>query len=65
MAQQSIHLESALCYRHFLLLTLLSQYWLWVPVIAPIVGAQIGTMFYDVFLYNGEDSIVNRRYVTR
>lgn len=37
-----------------------SQYWLWAGVIAPITGAQIGTIFYDLFLYNGTDSLINR-----
>ena len=37
-----------------------SQYWLWCPVIAPILGAQFGAGFYDIFLYNGDDSIVNK-----
>ena len=29
---------------------LLSQYWLWCPIIAPILGAQVGIGFYDLFL---------------
>jgi len=37
-----------------------SQYWLWCPIIAPILGAQFGTMFYDAFLYNGEDGKFNQ-----
>ena len=40
-----------------------SQYWLWCPVIAPIMGAQFGSLVYDVLLYTGEDSPVNRPYV--
>ena len=28
----------------------LSQYWLWCPIIAPILGAQVGIGFYDLFL---------------
>ncbi|KAF8180115.1 aquaporin-like protein [Pholiota molesta] len=27
-----------------------SQYWLWCPIIGPIVGAQIAAIFYDLFL---------------
>jgi len=27
-----------------------SQYWLWCPIIAPILGAQVGIGFYDLFL---------------
>ncbi|KAJ7777843.1 aquaporin-like protein [Mycena maculata] len=37
-----------------------NQYWLWCPVIAPILGAQAGTIFYDCFLFNGPESRVNR-----
>ena len=29
---------------------LFSQYWLWCPIIAPILGAQVGIGFYDLFL---------------
>jgi aquaglyceroporin related protein len=34
---------------HFFMI-LLSQYWLWCPIIGPIVGAQIAAIFYDLFL---------------
>ena len=36
----------------------LSQYWLWCPIIAPILGAQVGVGFYDLFLKkrDSEDS---------
>ncbi|KAJ3978615.1 putative aquaporin 4 [Lentinula detonsa] len=40
--------------------TFRNQYWLWCPVLAPILGAQAGAMFYDVFLFNGRESIVNK-----
>ncbi len=30
----------------------------------PILGAQVATMFYDVFLFQGSESIVNRRYAS-
>jgi aquaglyceroporin related protein len=36
-----------------------NQYWLWCPVIAPICGALVGTLAYDVFLYTGPDSIMS------
>jgi len=39
--------------------TFRNQYWLWCPVIAPILGAQAGTLFYDVFLFNGPESRIN------
>ncbi|KAJ2917677.1 hypothetical protein MD484_g2734, partial [Candolleomyces efflorescens] len=31
-----------------------NQYWLWCPIIAPIVGAQAGALLYDLFIYTGE-----------
>ncbi|RXW17638.1 hypothetical protein EST38_g8224 [Candolleomyces aberdarensis] len=31
-----------------------NQYWLWCPIIAPIVGAQAGALLYDLFLYTGQ-----------
>lgn len=40
-----------------------SAYFIWCPVLGPIIGAQIGALFYDVFLYNGHDSPVNKTYV--
>jgi len=33
------------------------QYWLWCPIIAPIIGAQLGTAIYDLCIYNGADSL--------
>lgn len=36
------------------------QYWLWCPVIAPICGGIVGVFFYDLFLYLGSESILNR-----
>ncbi|KAJ7928118.1 aquaporin [Mycena leptocephala] len=33
---------------------------LWCPIIAPILGAQAGCMFYDAFLYTGEESPFNK-----
>jgi len=40
--------------------TFRNQYWIWCPVLGPILGAQAGAMFYDVFLFNGKESIVNK-----
>ncbi|KAF7299691.1 hypothetical protein HMN09_00974600 [Mycena chlorophos] len=40
--------------------TFRNQYWLWCPIIAPILGAQAGCLFYDVFLYPGDESPVNK-----
>lgn len=37
-----------------------SQYWLWCPIIGPIMGAMAGVAVYDVFIFEGEESIVNR-----
>jgi aquaglyceroporin related protein len=33
-----------------------SQYWLWCPIIAPFLGAQVGMGIYDLFLFNKEPS---------
>ncbi|KAF6741447.1 aquaporin-like protein [Ephemerocybe angulata] len=30
------------------------QYWIWCPIMAPILGAQTGAFFYDFFLYTGQ-----------
>lgn len=27
-----------------------SQYWLWCPIVAPLAGAQLAAVFYDLFL---------------
>lgn len=35
-------------------------YWLWAPWIAAIVGGCVGGLVYDVFIYTGKDSWVNR-----
>ncbi|KAJ7594245.1 putative aquaporin 4 [Mycena floridula] len=47
--------------------TFRNHYWLWCPVIAPFIGAQIGTIFYDAFLYNGDDNrfMIRRKTVAR
>ncbi|KAF4611157.1 hypothetical protein D9613_006641 [Agrocybe pediades] len=36
------------------------QYWLWSPVFATIMGAQFGTMMFDIFLDTGDQSIVTK-----
>ncbi|KAF8171927.1 aquaporin-like protein [Mycena galopus ATCC 62051] len=40
--------------------TFRNQYWLWCPIIAPILGAQAGSLFYDAFIYTGEESPLNK-----
>ena len=35
----------------------ISQYWIWCPVMAPFLGAQVGTILYDLFLYKGPDNV--------
>ncbi|KAF8892960.1 aquaporin-like protein [Infundibulicybe gibba] len=40
--------------------TFRNQYWLWCPILGPLMGAQAGAMFYDVFLFEGEESPVNK-----
>ena len=37
------------------------QYWLWAGVLAPILGALVAAGSYDLLVYQGEDSILNRR----
>ncbi|CAE6487660.1 unnamed protein product [Rhizoctonia solani] len=37
-----------------------SQYWLYTPVIGPIVGAIIGVAIYDAFVFTGSESIFNK-----
>ncbi|OSD07493.1 aquaporin [Trametes coccinea BRFM310] len=41
-----------------------NQYWLWCPVIAPIVGALVGTFIYDLFFFTGNESLLNRPNAT-
>ncbi|KAF9496527.1 aquaporin [Pleurotus eryngii] len=38
------------------------QYWLWCPIMGPIVGAQLGTIFYDLFIFQGKESLINNTY---
>ena len=37
------------------------QYWLWVPTLGPICGGIIGGLIYDALVFNGPESIFNRR----
>ncbi|KAJ8700792.1 hypothetical protein PTI98_003784 [Pleurotus ostreatus] len=41
--------------------TFRNQYWLWCPVLGPFIGAQIAAFFYDLFLFNGEEGLFNRK----
>lgn len=43
--------------------TFRNQYWIWAPILGPILGAQAGALFYDLFLYNGEDGRFSQRSV--
>jgi len=36
------------------------QYWLWTPILGPIMGGLSGTLVYDAFLYTGSESILNK-----
>ncbi|KAJ7779493.1 putative aquaporin 4 [Mycena maculata] len=40
--------------------TFRNQYWLWCPILAPILGAQAGAIFYDAFIYTGDESPFNK-----
>ncbi|KAG7442839.1 aquaporin [Guyanagaster necrorhizus] len=40
-----------------------NQYWLWAGVLAPIFGAQIAAMLYDTFIYDSQDSCINRAFM--
>ncbi|KIM64401.1 hypothetical protein SCLCIDRAFT_114883 [Scleroderma citrinum Foug A] len=36
------------------------QYWLWCPILGSIFGMQCGALAYDLLIYTGSDSIVNK-----
>jgi hypothetical protein len=36
------------------------QYWLWTPILGPIFGGLAGTCVYDLFMFTGDESIVNK-----
>ncbi|KAH0578455.1 hypothetical protein H2248_003603 [Termitomyces sp. 'cryptogamus'] len=40
--------------------TFRNHYWIWCPILGPILGAQVGAMFYEAFLYNGRDGRFNQ-----
>ncbi|KZT27358.1 aquaporin [Neolentinus lepideus HHB14362 ss-1] len=40
--------------------TFRNQYWLWCPVLGPILGAQAGTLIYDSLIFTGAESILNK-----
>lgn len=37
-----------------------SQYWLWCAICGPLAGGLCGALFYDVFIYRGSESPINR-----
>jgi len=41
-----------------------SQYWLWCPIIAGCLGAQVATFIYDVFLYGGTNGTIYKTYAS-
>jgi hypothetical protein len=41
-----------------------NQYWLWCPILAPICGALAGVGVYDLLIFEGEESIVNKPCVS-
>lgn len=40
--------------------TFRNHYWLWCPVIAPILGAIVGAFIYDLLFFTGSESILNK-----
>ncbi|KAI5980731.1 major intrinsic protein superfamily membrane channel protein [Pisolithus albus] len=40
--------------------TFRNQYWLWCPIFGPILGMQAGGLVYDLLIYTGSESIVNK-----
>jgi aquaglyceroporin related protein len=37
-----------------------NQYWLWCAILGPVTGAMAGVGVYDMFIFEGEESILNR-----
>lgn len=37
-----------------------NQYWLWCPVIAPVLGGLFGAFVYDALIFSGDESILNK-----
>jgi aquaglyceroporin related protein len=37
-----------------------NHYWIWCPILAPIIGAQVATCLYDAFLFMGEEGRFNQ-----
>ncbi|KXN86707.1 hypothetical protein AN958_09698 [Leucoagaricus sp. SymC.cos] len=42
-----------------------NQYWLWCPILATCLGAQVATFVYDLFLYTGADSVIYKTFAPR
>jgi hypothetical protein len=43
--------------------TFRSHYWLWCPISATILGGQFGAAIYDMLIFTGSESIINKSYV--
>ncbi|KAI0050271.1 aquaporin [Auriscalpium vulgare] len=41
-----------------------SQYWLWTPILGSFAGALVAPLVYDVFIFNGDESFINRPSVS-
>jgi aquaglyceroporin related protein len=37
-----------------------NQYWIWCPILGPILGMQVGALVYDTLIYTGPNSFVNK-----
>ncbi|KAI0789607.1 aquaporin [Abortiporus biennis] len=40
--------------------TFRNQYWLWCPIISPIIGGVVGVFLYDLFFFTGDESFINK-----
>ncbi|KAH9948893.1 aquaporin [Amylocystis lapponica] len=40
--------------------TFRNQYWIWCPILGPILGALVGIFIYDLFFFTGAESLLNR-----
>lgn len=64
MGNKFSHLESkSTQLRNSIFLDCHSQYWIWCPIMGPILGALFGAFVYDAVLYAGEENIFTQSFV--